>query len=316
MTRPFIIAVGGENLIDQVTTDGNVISHAGGSPFNVAVAIARQGANVRYVSPVSTDSWGELLANRLIEAGVTLTGDRNDRPTTMARVTITNGIPDYFFERDGTAERAVDTAALTHSIGTDVNAVHTGSLTLIDGPDADAWEETLSQIYNKGGVLVSLDPNVRLSIITDIDGYRDRIKRILTHIHVLKLSDEDLSGLFPDMDEQAAIAHLRNITSAQLLVLTRGPDGISAWVRSHRIDLPVPRPDPLIDTVGAGDTFMATLLVGLGGTGYIAPKDLTTLPPETATQILQRAASAAALNCQREGCNPPTLADLNAHSAQ
>lgn len=306
-----IIAVGGENLIDQVTTDATTVSHPGGSPFNVARAAALQGARVAYISPISTDRWGDMLADRLTDAGVALTGGRNDRPTTMARVVVEKGIPEYSFEREGTAERAVDAAFLTEQVFREASALHTGSLALIDGEDADAWEETLSRAYDRG-LLVSVDPNVRMSLISNPKAYRDRIMRIVGKAHLLKLSDEDLTGLFGPLDEAEALAQLRTKTPASLVVLTRGPQGVSAWLGDTRLDLPAPRPDPLVDTVGAGDTFMATLLATLAARGYLAPDPLAKITPQVARSILSRAAQAAALNCERAGCNPPTKADLDA----
>lgn len=311
MSDTFRIAIGGENLIDQVSTDAEVVSHPGGSPFNVAVAIGRQQADVRYVSPISTDTWGQMLAQRLTEAGVTLTGGRNDRPTTMAKVTLTDGIPDYLFERDGTAERAVTIASLEQAIGDDVDALHTGSLTLTDGADADAWEQVLFQAYHSG-VLVSMDPNVRLSVIADPEGYRARINRMVKSVHLLKLSDEDLEGLYPEMDEEAALDHLRQETSAHMLVLTRGAKGVRAYVGEERIDVAAPPVNPLVDTVGAGDTFMANMLVALGRQALLSPERLAHVTAENAKAVLERAARAAALNCQRAGCNPPTKAELDA----
>lgn len=305
-----IIAVGGENLIDLVTTDGNTVSHPGGSPFNVARAAALQGARVSYVSPISTDRWGNILADGLTDAGVVLTGGRNDRPTTMARVDVENGIPQYTFEREGTAERAVDAAFLSERIAEQTAALHTGSLTLIDGDDADAWEVTLSHAYDLG-LLVSLDPNVRLSIISDPQDYRDRMMRVVGKVHLLKLSDEDLHGLFPEQDEARALADLRAKTPASMVVLTRGPQGVSAWLGDTRLDLPAPKPDPLVDTVGAGDTFMATLLATLAKRGYLAPDTFAGITPYVARDILSRACRAAALNCERAGCNPPTKVDLD-----
>lgn len=305
------IAVGGENLIDQVTTDGDTVSHPGGSPFNVAMAAARQGAAVSYVSPISTDAWGQMLAGRLTDDGVTLTGGRNDLPSTMAKVTVEAGIPSYVFDRDKTAERAVTEASLLRAIPDDAQVVHTGSLTLIDGADAAAWEATMAHLYASGKV-VSLDPNVRLSIIRDIHSYRARILRMIRRVHVLKLSDEDLEGLFPGTPEAEAIAALRAATPARILVLTRGGAGASAWVDGSVVEVPVHPAQPLVDTVGAGDTYMASLLVGLGLMGYLSPARLDTLTAADAQTIMTRASRAASLNCERAGCNPPTEAELAA----
>ncbi|MGJ8604574.1 MAG: carbohydrate kinase family protein [Marivita sp.] len=306
-----VICVGGENLIDHVTRDEQVSALAGGSPFNVAMALGRQEASVHYLTPISTDRWGDTLAGTLIQSGVTLSGGRVDAPTTIARVTVTDGIPSYLFERDGTAERHVTPASLAAAMPAETAALHTGSLALTDGADADAWEETCMSAF-AAGTLVSLDPNVRLSVITDIEAYRARIFRMMQSVHVLKLSDEDLEGLCPDMAQADALDLVRGKTSAVLVVMTKGPDGATAWRGDTPVDIPAPPVPGLVDTVGAGDTFMATLLSGLARMNTLTPAALTTLDAVQVDALIRRAGMAAAINCNRAGCNPPTLVELDA----
>lgn len=310
MSKGGFIALGGENLIDHVTTEGDVVAHPGGSPYNVAMALGRQEVPVRYVSPISNDTWGDLLADTLTASGVTLSGARVKEPTTLARVTVSNGIPSYGFERDGTAERMVRVEDLTAHLAGAV-ALHTGSLALTDGPDADVWEAVCKAAY-AAGCVVSIDPNVRLSVISEPESYRARLFRMMGKTHIVKLSDEDLDGLFPGMGQAAALSELRAITSATLLVLTQGSGGCSAWLRDLKIDIPAAPVPNLVDTVGAGDTFTATLLAGLYETQALSPDGLSNLTPAELTTRLERASQAAAINCSRAGCNPPTRADLNA----
>ena len=314
MSASPVICVGGENLIDHVTRDGEVSALAGGSPFNVAMALGRQQADVHYLTPISTDTWGDMLADALLASGVTLSGGRVDAPTTLARVTVTKGIPSYVFERDGTAERRVTAASLAAAMPDGTGALHTGSLALTDGDDADAWEETCKTAHTAGTV-VSLDPNVRLSVITDLDTYRARIFRMMKAVHILKLSDEDLEGLCPDMPQDDALAHVRSETSAALLVMTKGPEGAIAMRGDLSVTIPAPQVPGLVDTVGAGDTFMATLLARLAQTGALAPGALETLDAAQVEALIRRAGMAAAINCSRAGCNPPTLQDLDAAMA-
>ena len=314
MSHSALIAVGGENLIDYVDREGVATAFAGGSPFNVAMALGRQGADVAYITPISTDDWGELLAGTLIASGVTFTGGRRPEPTTMARVTVSGGIPTYAFERDGTAERMVSVDSLHEALPEDAAAVHTGSLTLTDGADAEVWESFLAGCYHSGRV-VSLDPNVRLSVVRDAEGYRARLLRMAERAHILKLSDEDLAGLFPDRPQEAALADLRALTSARLVVLTLGAEGVRAWHGGQETRLPAAPVARLGDTVGAGDTFTATLLAGLADAGRLSPRGLEDIDAATLTRLLTRAAAAAALNCAREGCDPPTRAEIDAHLA-
>ena len=311
MVEGALIAVGGENLIDYVDREGVATAYPGGSPYNVAMGLGRLGAKVAYISPISDDHWGDLLAETLTNSNVVLSGGRRPEPTTMARVTVTGGIPSYSFERAGTAERAVTVPGLRAALPASARAIHTGSLTLTDGCDADTWEKFCAACFGKG-VLVSLDPNVRVSVISDIAGYRGRIKRMCERTHLLKLSDEDLVALFPDSEQEAAIAALSHATSARVIVLTKGGDGTSAWLDENRIDMPAETIPRLVDTVGAGDTFSAALLAGLAEAGALSPKGLETLTLGTLHTLLRRANAAAALNCTRAGCDPPTQSELEA----
>lgn len=306
-----VIGVGGENLIDHVTRDGAVSELPGGSPFNVAMALGRQGADVHYLTPISTDGRGDLLAETLTGSHVTLAGGRIDAPTTIARVTVTDGIPSYAFERAGTAERAVTAQSIAKAMPEATAALHTGSMALTDGADAEAWE-TACKTAHDAGRLVSLDPNVRLSVVTDPDAYRARMFRMIASCSLLKLSDEDLEGLCPGQPQHEAFEAVRARTSAPLVVMTRGPEGASAWLGDMRVDLPAPPVPGLVDTVGAGDTFMATLLAGLGRIGALSKGDVGGLSRADVTGLIRRAGVAAAINCSRAGCNPPTLAELDA----
>jgi fructokinase len=306
--NPPLFAIGGENLIDHVTNDGQVTAKVGGSPFNVAMGLGRQCANVRYISPISKDPWGGKLAAALADAGVNLTGARVDLPTTMARVEITSGIPSYRFEREGTAERDVTFQGLVDQL-TEASALHTGSLTLTKGDDALIWERVLSYAFD-AGLFVSLDPNVRMSVIEDVQAYRKRIFRIIQKVSMIKLSDEDLADLYPDQNQDDALHQLVRHSSAALIVLTKGPEGALAITKHHRVQIDAARVENLVDAVGAGDTFAATLLMSLSEIGCLSSERIAALTGDEVLLLLKQASLAAAINCGREGCDPPTRVEL------
>ena len=133
-----MIAIGGENLIDLVNSSvqGGLpayTAYPGGSPYNVAMADALQGVATAYLTPISTDSLGDLLAGRLEECGVHLTGGRSDKPTSLAVVSLQDGMPSYGFYRNDTAERQVTIRFLDAVMPKDVILFHVGSLGLIEG---------------------------------------------------------------------------------------------------------------------------------------------------------------------------------------
>lgn len=302
-----MLFVGGENLIDLVQLDqqdGLPLYQAipGGSPFNLAIAAGRQGLQTGYLTPISTDKSGDLLAARLDQAGVVLAGGRHPAPSSLAMVTLTNGVPSYSFYRDGTAERQISEDRLTAALTTDARLFHIGSLALAGGADADVWE-ALSARCKQAGIAVSLDPNVRAGLIADPDSYRARLARMMQLADIIKLSDEDLTWIYPDQSEQDALAQLVKDSGASVLVLTRGENGASLFHDGQWHDEPVAPMDELKDTVGAGDTFMATMLVWLVQNGAIG--QLAGLSLSDKLAMVRRAAQAAAINCSRQGCNPP-----------
>ena len=302
-----MLFVGGENLIDLVQLDqqdGLPLYQAipGGSPFNLAIAAGRQGLQTGYLTPISTDKSGDLLAARLDQAGVVLAGGRHPAPSSLAMVTLTNGVPSYSFYRDGTAERQISEDRLTAALTTDARLFHIGSLALAGGADADVWE-ALSARCKQAGIAVSLDPNVRAGLIADPDSYRARLARMMQLADIIKLSDEDLTWIYPDQSEQDALAQLVKDSGASVLVLTRGENGASLFHDGQWHDEPVAPMDELKDTVGAGDTFMATMLVWLVQNEAIGQLAGLSLGDKLA--MVRRAAQAAAINCSRQGCNPP-----------
>ena len=142
-----MILCAGENLIDMIQTaeaGGSAPEFRaliGGSPYNTARALGRLRAPVGYITPLSTDRMGALLAAALEGDGVALLGGRSDRPSSLALVALENGQPRYQFYRDGVADRDISLDALRAALPADAAALHLGSLALIGGPDADALED-------------------------------------------------------------------------------------------------------------------------------------------------------------------------------
>jgi len=308
------IAVGGENIIDyvQISPEGEDLKFdavPGGSPYNVAVALGRQNIPTTYISPISTDDLGDILIQHLQIAGVKIGAERRPEHTSRAIITLKDGIPSYEFRRHRTAERCVTTQSLASNIKLDTKALHFGGLAIAAGIDADAWVGMAELAYSND-MFVSYDPNIRPALIDDRKTFMKRYKRILSNVHLVKLSDEDLEWLYPDMSQTEAFETLVKATSADLVILTKGADGATAQTRQHHCHVPAPKVTKMVDTVGAGDTFMATVLAALDERGLFVSKTLNDLSCTELTDILHRGAYAASLNCARFGCQPPTEAEI------
>ena len=308
------IAVGGENLIDFVETgmvDGipQYSANPGGSPFNLAIAASRQGSEVEYLTPVSKDRLGNLLAERLTDSGVRLAAPRLDAPTSLAVVSLEDGQPSYQFYRKGTAERQITWDGLQSALKDRPWVFHIGSLGLSGGDDADLWERFFLACHDQG-VITSLDPNVRPSLIEDRAAYIERLERMFKHADIIKLSDEDIEWLYPDRPLMAGFDHLQDLSSDGLRVLTMGAQGVHARCGKTNIEVGARPVKTLVDTVGAGDTFMATMLSWLAEEGVSSRSELMALNSDHLTAMMERSSLAASLNCEKRGCNPPYLKEL------
>lgn len=300
----------GEALIDfvPVAVDGAsaYAPRCGGSPLNAAKAAALAGASTGFLGALSMDLFGEMLAADLEAHGVdTRAAPRLDAPTTLAFVDLQTGEPRYAFYNEGTATRRIAPDPAAFSPGPD-DVVDFGSISLIDLPGADAIVAFAEAVA--GRARIAIDPNARPGMTSDMEGWRRRIGRILAVADIVRLSDEDLAALSPGL-APPTFAEAQLSRGAGLVVVTHGARGAEAWSTGANVRVPG-LVVPVVDTVGAGDTLMGTLLAGLAAGGYTEAGALDRLTEPQLRATVERAVAAAALNCTRLGCAPPTTSAL------
>ncbi|RZS40967.1 fructokinase [Herbihabitans rhizosphaerae] len=311
-----MIVVGGEALVDLLpdgagvsTVDGPLLPRLGGAGFNVAIAAGRLGAEVSFLSRLSTDSFGAALLAALRESTVdTSLTQRGDEPTSLAVAGVGgDGSADYTFYVEGTADRLVaDPGPLP--AGTTILSL--GAFSLVLEPGATTYERVLRAHARAGGIVV-LDPNVRSSLVSDPDAYRARFESWLPDIALLKLSVDDARWLAGCDDIEPAVRRWQAAGPAAV-VLTRGADGLECrTARGDTITVPAV-PVEVADTVGAGDTVHGTLLAWLQRNGVTSPAALRELSAGEWRTALEFAAEAAAITASRTGAQPPTAAELPA----
>ena len=310
-----MIAIGGENLIDLVSSSFNpeglpiYLANPGGSPYNVAIAASKQGGNVSYLTPISKDTLGVLLSSRLKENGVKILSKSISNPTSLAVVSISEGIPSYSFHRNETAERKINLENLLDIIPINTKIFHVGSLGLIEGKDAEIWEIFFKKCKQKG-FITSLDPNVRPILINDRETYIKRLERMFLDADILKLSDEDLNWLYPSNSINHSFEILQSKTNAKLLILTFGEKGSIGKTSHFEINMPSEKISDLKDTVGAGDTYMASILTWFIENKIFDSNMIENLKKTDLSLMMNKASIAAALNCKKIGCNPPSKVDI------
>ena len=296
---PSDVLVFGESLIDLIevkTSSGDPLpsfrAHPGGSPFNAAIALARQGVRTGFATPISTDQFGDLLLESLSQAGAHYAyPHRLSLATSLALVHLKQGQPAYQFYRTQVADRASDFDQLRKLPLP--KWVQIGGLALAPKSDSQAWLKHIDWM-TKQGVRLSFDPNVRKTFIEDQGHYREICDALARQAHIVKLSDEDAAYIYPDKNP---VDHLLK-QGVTYVALTKGTQGADLATSSDRISIPAPRLSAQGDSVGAGDTFGAALLARV----LDGITDLEALGTYAAT--------AAALNCEQMGCTPPTKADI------
>ena len=317
--KPPVIAVLGERIVDFVPGDDPQAYRAvaGGSPANVALGVRRLGGEPVLLGRTGDDGLTALLDRAVSDNGLSTAALlRRSGPSLLAVCTRQeNGSVSYYFYYQGSPDLLWDEAdlgeALSAARAAGATAWHTGSLVSWLGPGVDAVLDAWRAARGAGDLTLSYDPNARPGTVPR-EVMRERVEDFVRLSDVVKVSDEDLAFLYPEESAEAVCA--RWVESGPgLVVLTRGPRGLAAW-RPGRDMVEVPgRPVAVADTVGAGDTVSAALLVGLGDLGALGTGgDIATLSDADIAMILDRAAAAAAITCSREGAQPPTRAEVDA----
>ncbi len=306
----------GEALIDIFVDDAqsNVChfplnAHVGGSPFNVAIGLARLGKPVSLLTGLSTDIFGKRLNEALKIEGVSqqLIVEKQ-LPTTVAFIQKDDeGIPEYLFLGEGAADRSLTLEDVDLSIEMPMG-IHLGSYTIVTQPTADSL---LSLVEKYAGLcLISLDPNVRAIVEPDMKIWQNRVEELIQFVDILKISDEDLNLMYPSIDPEEVVKKWL-ATGLKLAVLTKGGEGSTLYSSQGQVDIQTPQID-LVDTVGAGDTYQAALLDSVGDLigEFGLDNWFKDLSLEKLSEIGNYAAFAAAITCSRQGADLPSKQEV------
>lgn len=294
---------------DRPTGSAGCLAHPGGSPYNVAIGLARLGQPARLLARLSADAFGSLLRAHAAGNGVDLSlAVPASEPATLAVVSLdAEQNARYDFYRTGTADWQW-TAAELDRLPAAAGWVHTGSLASWTAPGADLIEARLNDLAP--GTVLSYDPNIRPALLAEHRPAVARIERLVALATVLKASAEDLAWLYPDVPIGDVLRRWREL-GPELVVVTDGSRGAHA-IAATGASWTVPgRPVRLVDTVGAGDSFMAGLINALARDGGLAPAGGWAMPgPDRVRAAIEEASLVASLTCGRAGADPPTAAEL------
>ena len=309
-----MIVVIGEALIDLISKEpGKYEAVVGGANANVALALAVRGEKQAFLGRISSDGFGQQIRNHLSSHGVNLDyAIAAKEQTTLAVATIdSKGVASYSFYTKDTADwgwTAEELPSLAKLKELGVQAIQYGCLGMAIGPGNKVIESWLKAVHQADVITLSHDLNIRPALGFDRKEELARVEQLNQISHIIKASDADIEWLFDlpggsDLDEIAG-----GWSKGKLVIITRGSDGVSLYQNQKRIDVPG-FSVKLVDTVGAGDTFISTFLAELSNASALGSgpaEKLSSLSEQQLIDFARTANAAAAIVCERTGCQPPT----------
>lgn len=301
MVRATVI---GEVVLDRVITQAGATDVAGGSAANMALALSRAGHDVEFRARYSIDDAGRFLKATATNNGLDIRHSVDaPEPATVVEIHLdASGVPTYDFQMDGTADWQWTHSDLSAPLPAQTDVIVVGSLATVEEPGSTVLQQWTSE-HQLHGIALAYDPNARPSSIRS-ESHADEVRAVMHRwvrlSDIVKVSDEDLAWYAPHR-EATDVAKEWSTEGARIVVVTRGAHGAAAY-RDGEFLCEVPGVQvEVVDTVGAGDTFMAWLLIGL-----FENDERNRYTAINVERTLTRATIAAALNCQSAGCQPPS----------
>ncbi|MDH6153637.1 MULTISPECIES: carbohydrate kinase family protein [Paraburkholderia] len=290
------LVVFGEALTDFIREDEQHWRSApGGSCWNVARVGARLGVPTGFAGTVSHDPFGDQLMKQSAQAGLDMRFTRQVERSPLLAMVVSKHPPKYFFIGDNSADLAFDVNALPSGWMESAKIVHFGSLSLVRQPLASQLLD-LAQAAHAAGKRISFDPNYRDLMAGP--AYRSTLRCMAQLASYIKVSDEDLRGLFPELDEASALAQLRSWAPTADILVTRGAAGMRLLTSEEELVQPAFAAQ-VVDTVGCGDACVG---------GWIA--SLIIRPDAPLASHLKFSAACAAVTCAHQGAYAPTLDEV------
>ncbi len=296
----------GEALIDIVERDGAVTGeHVGGSPLNVAVGLARLGRDVDFLTHIGDDARGHRIADYVAASGAhlvagSISADRT--PVAMAKLDA-SGAATYRFD---IAWRLTGTPEVRPPL-----VAHTGSIAAVLDPGCLAVAALLDTY--RVSATITFDPNIRPALIEDADLARTRIERLVERCDVVKASDEDLQWLYPGVSPEEQAGRWLQMGPA-VVAVTMGDEGAFATCAAGDVRVSA-RKVQVVDTVGAGDSFMTGLLDALWSLDLLGADRRAALhgiDTESLRSVLDAAVLNSALTVAKAGAELPDRATRDA----
>ena len=300
----FDVVALGELLVDftqnGLSNQGNLLFEAnpGGAPANVLAMLRKLGKRCAFIGKVGKDSFGDMLARTVQDAGIDVSALRRDAviPTTLAVVhTFPNGDRDFSFYRKPGADILLRADELDEAMLRSCRIFHFGTLSLTDEPCKSATVRAY-ELAKEAGALISFDPNLRPPLWPDEASAMAAIEWGLARCDILKIADNEIKFMTgeTDFDKGAAILKER-FPNIRVLNVTAGGDGSHSYYDGKHVFVPACKLGGVIETTGAGDTFCASVL------NFVLEHGIDGLSEDDLTAMLRFANTAAYIVTTKKG---------------
>ncbi|MGN0661953.1 MAG: carbohydrate kinase, partial [Faecalibacterium sp.] len=309
------VAAMGEVLIDFIPVQKGcslkeVVSFErvpGGAPANVVKAVARLGGSARMISQVGMDAFGDVILDDLISSGVDVSGvSRTDQANTgLAFVSLdSTGNRDFCFFRNPSADMLLSPTQISPAYLKGCGALHFCSVDLSGWAMRDAHRSAIKRARSEGAI-ISFDPNVRLPLWKTAEDCQRAIRQFLPEADVVKLSDDEIEFVMGCTDERVAAEKLLT-QHTKLVIITRGAGGSAAYTKSVHAECEPVKVSNVVDTTGAGDSFIGSLLWQFMRDD-MTPQKLESLTEDQLIEYLRFSSLYASLTVQKKGAVMATL---------
>ena len=256
----------GEILADVIVDVSGKQKYCGGAPFNLIVNAKRSGATAGFIGRVGNDETGKFLLEETSKYNLDYLDIQtdNNRETTLALVTLTDGERDFKFVRNNTADYNIDFESIDFSKYQDLKIIHLGSLMLSEKSGVDLANKIVEKSKSLG-VKLSFDVNFRTDIFKDEESAIETYLPFIKKADIVKFSDDELLLFTGETDVEKGCKKIAN--SGQLIVVTLGKRGSFYYLDGNSGSVPTIPVTP-IDTTGAGDAFYGTFLAGIENADY------------------------------------------------
>lgn len=259
----------GELLIDFIQ-EGNskqenplLEANPGGAPCNVLAMLSKLGKKTAFIGKVGNDGFGEMLKEKIEEAGIDSTNLLMDDSihTTLAIVTHNNeGDRDFTFYRNPGADINLSVKELNKDIFKETRVFHFGTLSFTDEPVRETTKEAL-RLAKEENLLISFDPNLRQPLWKTLDEAHKYTDYGLKYADTLKISDNEIEWFTKTKDYDQAVKYLfKTYPNLKLITVTLGKDGSIAYFKDLKVKQEAFLNEGNVETTGCGDTFMGCVI--------------------------------------------------------